>query len=473
VRSAEEDPLTDAARPATGPSATAAPDATTAATAGPAGGGRAGPSSASGTDARPDWRAAILNRRMLICVFTGFSSGLPLYLLLNLVPAWLRTEGVDLKSIALFALVQFPYTWKFLWSPLLDRYALPWLGRRRGWMFAMHVALIVSIAALGFLAPREQIWTIAYLSAVVAFFSASMDIAMDAYRREILPDNELGLGNSFYVNAYRISSLVPGSLALILADRMAWPSVFVITALFLLPGLVMTLVVREPSATAAAPKTLRDAVVLPFQEFIARSGWQQALLVLLFIFLYKLGDSMATALATPFYLEMGFTKTDIGIVAKNAGLWGSVAGGMLGGLWMVKIGINRALWIFGVVQMVVILGFAWLATLGTPNLYALGLVVGAEAVGIGLGTVAYVAFIARATDPRFTATQFALFTSLSAVPRTLVNATTGVLVEHLGWFSFFLLCTALALPGMALLLRVAPWRDASGSAGPKAAGSHP
>jgi PAT family beta-lactamase induction signal transducer AmpG len=202
---------------------------------------------------------------------------------------------------------------------------------------------------------------------------------------------------------------------------------------------------------------LRDAVVLPFQEFIARSGWQQALLVLLFIFLYKLGDSMATALATPFYLEMGFTKTDIGIVAKNAGLWGSVAGGLLGGIWMVKIGINRALWIFGVVQMVVILGFAWLSTLVTPSLYALGLVVGAEAVGIGLGTVAYVAFIARATDPRFTATQFALFTSLSAVPRTLVNATTGVLVEHFGWFSFFLLCTALALPGMALLLRVAPW----------------
>lgn len=407
------------------------------------------------------WREALLNRRMLVCIFIGFSSGLPLYLLLNLVPAWLRTEGVDLKSIALFALVQFPYTWKFLWSPLLDRYALPLLGRRRGWMFAMHVALIVSIAALGFLHPQNQIWTIAYLSAVVAFFSASMDIAMDAYRREILPDSELGLGNSFYVNAYRISSLIPGSLALILADRMPWSSVFVITALFLLPGLVMTLVVREPAATGAAPKTLRDAVVLPFKEFIARSGWQQAVLVLLFIFLYKLGDSMATALATPFYLEMGFTKTDIGIVAKNAGLWGSVAGGFLGGLWMVKIGINRALWIFGVVQMVVILGFAWLATQkGAPNLYALGVVVGAEAVGIGLGTVAYVAFIARTTDPRFTATQFALFTSLSAVPRTLVNATTGVLVEHLGWVSFFVLCTVLALPGMALLLRVAPWNAA-------------
>src|SRR5678815_2647241 len=311
---------------------------------------------------------------MLICIMTGFSSGLPLYLLLNLVPAWLRTEGIDLKAIALFALVQFPYTWKFLWSPLLDRYALPWLGRRRGWMLAMHLALIASIASLGFLAPQTEIWTIAYLAAVVAFFSASLDIAMDAYRREILPDAELGLGNSFYVNAYRISSLVPGSLALILADRMPWSSVFIITALFLLPGLVMTLVVREPAATGAAPKSLADAVVLPFREFILRSGWRHALLILLFIFLYKLGDSMATALATPFYLEMGYTKTDIGIVAKNAGLWASVAGGMLGGLWMVKMGINRGLWVFGVAQMVPILGFAWLATIGSPSLWALGAV---------------------------------------------------------------------------------------------------
>ena len=409
--------------------------------------------------ARPTWREALFNRRMLICIMTGFSSGLPLYLLLNLVPAWLRTEGVDLKAIALFALVQFPYTWKFVWSPLLDRYALPWLGRRRGWMFAMHVALIASIAALGFLAPQREIWTIAYLCAVVAFFSASLDIAMDAYRREILPDAELGLGNSFYVNAYRISSLVPGSLALILADRMPWNAVFLITALFLLPGLVMTLVVREPAATGAAPKTLADAVVLPFREFVARSGLRHALLILLFIFLYKLGDSMATALATPFYLEMGYTKTDIGIVAKNAGLWASVAGGMLGGLWMVKLGINRGLWVFGVAQMVPILGFAWLATIGSPSLWALGVVIAFEALGVGLGTVAYVAFIARTTDPRFTATQFALFTSLSAVPRTLVNATTGWLVAQMGWFNFFLLCTLLAVPGMALLLRVAPWNE--------------
>jgi PAT family beta-lactamase induction signal transducer AmpG len=412
--------------------------------------------------ARETWREALFNRRMLICVFVGFSSGLPLYLLINLLPAWLRTEGVDLKSIGLFALIGLPYTWKFLWSPLLDRFAIPWMGRRRGWMLAMHLALLASIPTLGLLRPQEDLWTIAALAALVAFFSASLDIALDAYRRELLPDAELGLGNSIYVNAYRISSLVPGSLALILADRMPWSWVFLVTALFMLPGLVMTLVVREPAATVAGPATLRDAVVEPFREFIERSGWAQALLVVAFIFLYKLGDSMATALATPFYLDMGFTKTEIGIVAKNAGLWTSIAGGMLGGLWMVKIGINKGLWLFGWVQLVSILGFAWLAWLGRPDVVVLAVVIAAEALGVGLGTVAYVAFIARTTNPRFTATQFALFTSLSAVPRTVVNATTGWIVAQTGWVNFFLICTLLAAPGMALLLRVAPWNGGSG-----------
>jgi PAT family beta-lactamase induction signal transducer AmpG len=409
--------------------------------------------------AKETWYQALFNTRMLICVFTGFSSGLPLYLLINLLPAWLRSEGVDLKAIGLFALIGLPYTWKFMWSPLLDRFAIPWLGRRRGWMFVTHVALLISIPALGVLHPQTDIWTIAYLSAGVAFFSASLDIALDAYRREILPDQELGLGSSVHVNAYRISSLVPGSLALILADRMPWSSVFFITALFMLPGMLMTLIVREPAATAVAPRTLRDAVVLPFREFINRAGWRDALLVLAFIFLYKLGDSMATALATPFYLDMGFTKTQIGIVAKNAGLWASVIGGMLGGLWMVKIGINRGLWLFGVVQLVSILGFAWLAAMREPDVYALAVVIAFEALGVGLGTVAFVAFIARSTDPRFTATQYALFTSLAAVPRTVVNASTGWIVAQTGWFNFFLLCTLLALPGMALLLRVAPWNE--------------
>jgi len=407
------------------------------------------------------WRTALFNRRMLICVFIGFSAGLPLYLLINLLPAWLRSEGVDLKAIGLFALIQLPYTWKFLWSPLMDRFGLPVLGRRRGWMLATQVLLLLAIPAFGLLHPKLDIWAIAYLSAAVAFFSASQDIVLDAFRREILPDAELGLGNAVYVNAYRISSLIPGSLALILSDLLPWSSVFPVTALFMLPGIAMTLLVREPDLAQGTPKTLREAVVEPFREFIARSGWKNALFVLLFIFLYKLGDSMATALATPFYLDMGFSRTDIGIIAKNAGLWASVIGGMLGGLWMVKIGINRGLWLFGAVQLFSILGFALLAWVHQPDRLLLAFVIAFEALGVGLGTAAFVAFIARATDPRYTATQFALFTSLAAVPRTVVNASTGWIVAETGWLNFFLLCTLFALPGMALLLRVAPWHDSA------------
>lgn len=402
---------------------------------------------------------------MLICVLTGFSSGLPLYILLNLLPAWLRSEGVSLKSIGLFALIQFPYTWKFLWAPFMDRYALPLLGRRRGWMGATQLLLFAVVAWLGQVSPQQHLSWVIYLAAALAFFSATQDIVLDAYRRELLQEAELGLGNAVHVNAYKIAGLVPGSLALILADFLPWSQVFLITALFMLPGLLMTLQVREPETSKYAPKTLRMAVVEPFHEFMTRKGMRHALLILAFIFLYKLGDSLCTSLATPFYLDMGFSKLEIGLIAKNAGLWPSVIGGLLGGLWMIRLGINRALWIFGALQLLSIAGFAWLAWLGagaaTPErLLWLGGVIGFEAFGVGLGTTAFVAYIARVTHPAYTATQFALFTSLAAVPRTFINASAGWLVENLGWLNFFLLCILLAVPGMLLLWRAAPWHAA-------------
>ena len=409
--------------------------------------------------------SALFTRRMLICVFTGFSSGLPLYLLLNLLPAWLRTEGINLKMIGAFALIQFPYTWKFLWAPFLDRYVVPALGRRRGWMLLTQLALMAAIAWMGTLSPRDELSWVIYAAIAVAFLSATQDIAIDAYRRELLSTAELGLGNAVHVNAYRIAGLIPGSLSLILADHLPWEMVFAVTALFMLPGMVMTLMVAEPAVAGALPRTLREAVVEPFREFIGRAGVRNALLVLGFIFLYKLGDSMCTALATPFYLDMGFSKSDIGLIAKNAGLWPSVIGGLLGGLWMLKLGINRGLWLFGVVQVVSILGFAWLSRIGPfPEIgaserAALAIVIGFEALGVGLGAAAFVAYIARATHPAYTATQFALFTSLAAVPRTFLNATTGWLVEQMGWFGFFMLCVLLALPGMLLLFKVAPWNE--------------
>src|SRR5574343_639483 len=365
----------------------------------------------------PAWLAALLSRKMLICIFTGFSSGLPLYLLLNLLPAWLRSEGVDLKTIGFFALIQFPYTWKFLWSPLLDRFAVPGFGRRRGWMLLTQIGLLFAIGSLGGLSPRDNIWPILWLATL---------------------------------------------LSLLLADRLPWNEVFWITGAFMLPGMAMAWLVSEP-AVKGAPKTLRQAVTEPFHEFMGRQGWRGAALVLGFIFLYKLGDSLCTALATPFYLDMGFTKTDIGLIAKHAGLWPAVFGALLGGIWMVRLGINRALWLFGVVQLVSIFGFAWLAAqgqfqaIGAEQRLALALVIGLEALGVGLGTAAFVAFIARTTHPAYTATQMALFTSLAAVPRTFINASAGWLVETLGWYNFFWLCAVLALPGMLLLFKVAPW----------------
>lgn len=413
------------------------------------------------TSTRVDWRD-YCNIRMLICVVLGFTSGLPLFILISLVQAWLRKSGVDLKAIGLFALIQFPYTWKFLWAPLMDRFVLNFAGwrpgRRRGWMLVTQVLVAASVAVMGWLSPQHQLGTIAALAAALAFFSASLDISLDAYRRELLPDREQGLGTAMHVNAYKVAGLVPGSLALILADHLPWSQVFMITAAFMAPGIILALVVSEPAIYGTPPKTLREAVIEPFHEFVKRDGWRQALLVLAFIFLYKLGDSMATALATSFYLDLGFTMTQIGVVAKATSLWASVAGGIIGGVWLVRLGINRGLWVFGVGQVLSILGFAWLAHTGAV-LTGLGVVIALEAFTAGLGTAAFTAYIARATDPRYTATQFALFTSLASVPRTFANAGTGYIVDVTGWMGFFLICTALALPGMALLPKIAPWGD--------------
>ncbi len=407
---------------------------------------------------RPSLKEAILNRRMLICVFTGFSSGLPLYLLIQLVPAWLRVEGVGLAEIGFFTLVGLPYTWKFVWSPVIDRYTLPFLGRRRGWILVTQVALFFSIATLGFLDPVFSIWTIAYLAAAVAFFSASQDIVLDAYRRELLPDHELGIGNAIHVQTYRLSGLVPGSLALVLADHLPWHTVFIVVASFMAVGIVLTFVISEAVANPSPPKTLVDAIVEPFREFVDRKGFGPALLILAFMFLYKLGDNMATALQSAFFVDVGFTLTQIGSIAKFSSLTAAIVGGLGGGVVMIKLGINRALWIFGVVQVISILGFAALAEIG-KNPLMLGVVVAFEYLGVGLGTAAFTAFIARVTNPVFAATQFALFTAFTAVPRTVANAVTGVIVERVGWTSFFLLCAVVAVPGMLLLFKVAPWNN--------------
>ncbi len=429
-----------------------------------------------------------MNRRMAICIFTGFTSGLPLYFIIQLIPAWLRVENVSLKDIGFFSLISLPYLLKFVWSPLLDRYSLPVFGRRRGWILLTQLGLLVSLSTLGYFQPETQIKSILWLAAIVAFFSASQDIVLDAYRRELLPDHELGLGNQIHVQAYRLAGLVPGSLGLILADHFSWDVVFHIVAAFMLIGIGMTLVISEAIATPSVPPTFARAVIDPFKEFFQRSGTKRALLVLCFLFCYKLGDSMATALSTPFFLDLGFSMTQIGLVAKNAALWPAIFGGLFGGVLMLRLGINKALWIFGCVQLVTILGFAVLAEAG-DDLMVLAVVIGMEYLGVGLGAAAFIAFIAHESTPALAATQIALFTSVTALPRTFANAITGFLVEGgqpvelegvsasvlgvlmwlglpaegLGWTNFFFLCTLLALPGMVLLYWVAPLNDTEGA----------
>jgi PAT family beta-lactamase induction signal transducer AmpG len=381
---------------------------------------------------------------------------LPYYVLVSLLPAWLRTRGVSLAEIAAFSWLRFPYTWKFLWAPLLDRFSLPWLGRRRDWAVAAQVAICLTTALLGLFEPSQSLAGVAALCFLIAAFSASQDIAIDAYRRELLSDNELGLGNSLAVNAYRAAGLVPGGFALWLADRAQWHWVFPSVAAFMLLGVLGSVFGPEIRGAQAPPSDLKSAIVGPIKELLGRGDKRSLFGLFAFLFLYKLGDNLATALATPFYIDLGFTLTEIGTVVKVISLWSMVLGSLVGGVVMLRIGIARALWVFGFVQLVSIFGFALLAELGR-DMTALALVVFFEYAGIGLGTAAFVAFIAQATNKRFTATQYALFSSFVALPGIAAGSFAGVIVEALGFRDFFLVCAVLGVPGLLLLPRVAPW----------------
>jgi len=411
---------------------------------------------------------SLTSPRMALCILTGFSSGMPLWVLEQLIPTWLRAEHIDLASISWLSLVALPYTLKPLWAPFLDSYTPPLLGRRRGWALIAQAVLLPAIAALSALEPGTDLAAVGALMSVIAFASASQDIVLDAYRREILPDVELGLGNSVFVQAYRLSSLVPGALGLIVAEQASWSVAHLVVASFMAVGLLTSWCMPESAAAAAPrerPRPLRadffwthvvGPLRAPFSEFLERNGVRHACAILAFLLLYKLGDSLATALASPFYLDVGFTPTQIGVIVKTTSLVASIAGGLLGGVMMLRLGIDRSLWIFGALQCVSILGFAWLARAG-PDPWVLRIVVGFEYLGVGLGTAAFVAFLARATRPPHTAAQIALFTAMTAIPRTLVKSTSGTIVEAIGYFDYFLLCAVLALPGLLLLPYVAAW----------------
>ena len=389
---------------------------------------------------------------MLVAFLMGFSSGLPLLLTLTVLQAWMKEEGVDLTVIGAVTLVGLPYTLKFVWAPVLDRFTPPFLGRRRGWLLVFQLALMGAVAGLGQTDPLGNPWMVIAAAFAVTFFSASQDIVIDAYRREDLPDRELGLGSSLYINGYRIGMLLASGGGLILADRIPFSAVYLIMAACLIPGVVTTLLAPEPPLPAGAPTTLKEAVIDPLVEYFQRNG---ALSILAFILLYKVGDSMASAITTPFYLEVGFSKTEIGAVVKLFGFWATIGGALAGGIAMVRLGIYRSLWIFGVLQALSTAGFALLARIGC-SIPLLSGVIAFENLSSGMGTAAYAAFMASITHKRFTATQYALLSSLMGVPRVMASAPSGFLAKHMGWAAFFAFCALAAIPGLLLLYRFAP-----------------
>jgi PAT family beta-lactamase induction signal transducer AmpG len=390
---------------------------------------------------------------MLVALLMGFSCGLPLLLTITLLQAWMKEAGVDLTVIGLMALVGLPYTLKFLWAPILDRFTPPFLGRRRGWLLVVQSVLMISISGLGFTNPARSPWMVALIAFLVTFFSASQDTVVDAYRREDLPDEELGLGASLYVNGYRLGMLLASGGGLIMADHMPFSMVYQVMAACMLPGILTTLLAREPDIHDRTPKTLKEAVVEPLAEYFRRPD---ALWIVAFIVLYKIGDSMATAITTPFYLDIGFSNTQIGTVVKLFGFWATVGGSLIGGVLMLRLKINRSLWIFGFLQAISTAGFAVLARIGN-SLITLAAVITFENLCSGMGTAAFVAFMASITNKRFTATQYALLSSLMGVPRVIASAPTGFLAKTMGWETFFIFCTLMAGPGLMLLPKFAPW----------------
>jgi MFS transporter, PAT family, beta-lactamase induction signal transducer AmpG len=390
---------------------------------------------------------------MLLMLLFGFSSGLPLLLTGSTLQAWLTDEKVSLEAIGLFALVGLPYTLKFLWSPVLDYVVPPFLGRRRGFILAFQLCLMLVIASLGLLDPARAPWLVAAVALLVTFAAASQDIVLDAYRRELLVDEELGLGSSLFVNGYRLAMLVSGAFALFLADRLPWRAVYFVMAAFMALCTVVTLLAPEPRVDVAPPKTLREAVVEPFVDFFDRRG---AWVILAFVLLYKIGDQMASSMTTPFILELGLSKTELAAIAKIFGMGATLGGAFVGGVFMLRLGIHRALWVFGVAQALAILAYAALAHVGRVEALV-ALAVALENFTAGMGTSAFVAYMASLTNKRFTATQYALITSLMGIPRVLAGAPTGFLARELGWTAYFVVCALSAIPGLLLLPKVAPW----------------
>ncbi len=396
------------------------------------------------------------SRKMAALLFLGLASGLPLLLTSKTLQAWMTLEKVDLTAIGLFSLVSLPYSLKFIWSPLLDRYVPPFLGRRRGWLVIMQVGLLVAIAAMALQQPRQALQLLAVNALLIAFFSASQDIAADAYRTDVLEQREMGAGAAIFVLGYRLALLITGSLAFILADRMPWQTVYLFLALLMSIGLIASFFAPEPAYSEQPPASLADAFTLPFIEFFQRSGLVQGILMLVFIVLYKYGDALVNNMSIPFLIQIGFSQTDIGAIQGGFGLIATIVGTLAGGAILSKIGINRSLWVFGALQAVSNLAYFVLAQAG-KSYQLLVLTINIENFCAGLGTAAFIAFLMSLCNQRFSATQYALLSSLMAVSRDILVAPAGGLAKSTGWPLFFIISIIAALPGLLLLPVFAPW----------------
>lgn len=390
---------------------------------------------------------ALSQKNIMIVFMHGFISGLPLLLTLRTLQAWMTDAGVDLKTAGAAALFGLPATLKFVWAPMFDRFQINFLGRRKGWIFISQIGVAISLAAMATVDPLNQTLALAAFALMLSFFSASQDIVIDAYRREILTDDQLGLGSTFYVYGYRLAMWIAGGFALGLAQYISWPQVYLVMAGIQILTLGMTLWGDEPQTNAKPPSTMKEAVIEPFKEFLSREG---AWLLLGFVLLYKLGDTMSGNMLNPYYIKLGYEKIEIAAIAKTLSLPMSLFGGLIGGILVQKIGIYRSLFISGIFQALSTLAFASLFYAGHNN-WLLGVVITGEDLTAGMGTAAFVAYMASITNKRFSATQFALLSSLMGVPRTFIAAPTGYLSEILGWPGFFLLCTLIAIPGLMMI----------------------
>jgi MFS transporter, PAT family, beta-lactamase induction signal transducer AmpG len=406
-------------------------------------------------------------RKMAAILLLGFGSGLPLYLTNRTLQAWMTLEGVDLSTIGLFSLVSLPYSLKFLWAPLFDRYIPPFLGRRRGWLLVLQILMLLVIAAMGAQDPERSLRILALNAVLIAFFSASQDTVVDGYKVDVLAERELGAGAAIGVLGYRIAMLVVGSAAFVLADRMPWSTVYVLISLLMLVAIAGTFLAPEPVIPERTPQTLGEAVIVPFAEFFRRTGPVWGPVILLFVICYQLPDRFGQIMATPFLLQIGFSQTQIGVVQGGVGLGATIVGVIVGGAIIARLGLNRSVWVFFALQILSNLAYYWIALAGaSPGRLIAAIVI--ENVSGGLVTAVFVGFMMSLCSRRFSATQYALLTSLMAFARDLIVAPAGRVAEITGWPTYFLLTMAVGVPALMLLPLVVPW----GAEHPRGAAAH-